>query len=131
MVNYLALLGWGDGTDNEIFTMNQLVEKFSIDRVNKSGAVFDSAKLRWMNGQHLRALPAEQLMMLLGERWKSVGLLIESEGMFVKEATELLKDGIELLTDADTALSNLLSYPLHSTLASAEGNLLWKISCLM
>ncbi|XP_020575969.1 glutamate--tRNA ligase, chloroplastic/mitochondrial isoform X1 [Phalaenopsis equestris] len=120
MVNYLALLGWGDGTDNEFFTMDQLVEKFSISRVNKSGAVFDSTKLRWMNGQHLRALPSEELTQILGERWKSMGLLIDLEGIFVKEATELLKDGIDLVTDADTALSNLLSYPLESTLASAE-----------
>ncbi|KAH7654915.1 Glutamate-tRNA ligase bacterial/mitochondrial protein [Dioscorea alata] len=121
MVNYLALLGWGDGTENEFFTIDQLVEKFSIDRVNKSGAVFDSAKLRWMNGQHLRALPSEELVKILGERWKTAGILLESGGMFVKEATELLKDGIDLVTDADKVMSNLLSYPLNSTLTSAEG----------
>ncbi|PKI79232.1 hypothetical protein CRG98_000352 [Punica granatum] len=46
MVNYLALLGWGDGTENEFFTLDQLVEKFTIGRVNKSGAIFDSTKLR-------------------------------------------------------------------------------------
>lgn len=46
MVNYLALLGWGDGTENEFFTIDQLVEKFTLDRVNKSGAVFDSVKLK-------------------------------------------------------------------------------------
>ncbi|KAH9694306.1 glutamate--tRNA ligase [Citrus sinensis] len=45
MVNYLALLGWGDGTENEFFTLKQLVEKFTIERVNKSGAIFDSTKL--------------------------------------------------------------------------------------
>ncbi|XP_010270569.1 PREDICTED: glutamate--tRNA ligase, chloroplastic/mitochondrial [Nelumbo nucifera] len=121
MVNYLALLGWGDGTENEFFTLEQLVEKFSISRVNKSGAVFDSAKLRWMNGQHLRSLPSEDLTKLLGERWKSAGILTESEGLFINDAVELLKDGIDLITDSDKALSNLLSYPLHATLASEEG----------
>ncbi|OMP11372.1 Glutamyl/glutaminyl-tRNA synthetase, class Ib [Corchorus olitorius] len=120
MVNYLALLGWGDGTENEFFTIEQLVEKFTIDRVNKSGAVFDSTKLRWMNGQHLRALPIEELTKLIGERWKSAGLLIESAGPFIDEAVQLLKDGIDLVTDSDTALSNLLSYPLHATLTSPE-----------
>ncbi|PKA47336.1 Glutamate--tRNA ligase, chloroplastic/mitochondrial [Apostasia shenzhenica] len=122
MVNYLALLGWGDGTENEFFTIDQLVEKFSISRVNKSGAVFDSTKLRWMNGQRLRALPSEELTKILGDRWKSTELLLESEGTFVKEAIELLKDGIDLVTDAETVLLNLLSYPLESTLASTEGN---------
>ncbi|ERN11542.1 glutamate--tRNA ligase, chloroplastic/mitochondrial isoform X2 [Amborella trichopoda] len=121
MMNYLALLGWGDGTENEFFTMEQLVEKFSIDRVNKSGAIFDMTKLRWMNGQHLRALPTDKLVNLLGTRWKSTGILSESEGTFVEEATDLLKDGIDLIADADKALSNFLSYPLHSTLASPEG----------
>ncbi|XP_043715909.1 glutamate--tRNA ligase, chloroplastic/mitochondrial [Telopea speciosissima] len=121
MVNYLALLGWGDGTENEFFTLEHLVEKFSIARVNKSGAIFDSTKLRWMNGQHLRALPSEELMKLLGEHWKSTGILTESEGLFIREAVDLLKDGIDLVTDAEKALSNLLSYPLYATLSSPEG----------
>ncbi|KAF5449139.1 hypothetical protein F2P56_029616 [Juglans regia] len=120
MVNYLALLGWGDGTENEFFTLEQLVEKFSIGRVNKSGAIFDSTKLRWMNGQHLRALPSEEFAKLIAERWKSTGILTESEGAFIQEAIELLKDGIDLITDSDKAISNLLSYPLHATLKSSE-----------
>ncbi|KAI4351477.1 hypothetical protein L6164_005843 [Bauhinia variegata] len=120
MVNYLALLGWGDGTENEFFTLQQLVEKFTIERVNKSGAVFDSTKLRWMNGQHLRALPSEELNSLIAERWKTSAILTVSEGPFVDEAIQLLKDGIDLITDADKALRNLLSYPLRSTLQSDE-----------
>ncbi|XP_057964755.1 glutamate--tRNA ligase, chloroplastic/mitochondrial [Malania oleifera] len=121
MVNYLALLGWGDGTENEFFTLEQLVEKFSIIRVNKSGAIFDSTKLRWMNGQHLKILPPEELTKLIGEHWKSTGILTESKGLFLVEAIELLKDGIDLITDSDKALSNLLSYPLRTTLMSPEG----------
>lgn len=121
MVNYLALLGWGDGTENEFFTLEQLVEKFTIERVNKSGAIFDSTKLRWMNGQHLRAIPSNELTKLIGERWKSTGILTESKGPFLDEAIQLLKDGIDLVPDSDKALSNLLSYPLHDTLTSSEG----------
>ncbi|XP_058208860.1 glutamate--tRNA ligase, chloroplastic/mitochondrial isoform X3 [Rhododendron vialii] len=121
MVNYLALLGWGDGTENEFFSLEKLVEKFSIERVNKSGAVFDSTKLRWMNGQHLKSFSSEELTKLIGQHWKSTGILAESEGKFVEEAVQLLKDGIDLITDSDKALSNLLSYPLYATLASPEG----------
>ncbi|XP_061360002.1 glutamate--tRNA ligase, chloroplastic/mitochondrial [Gastrolobium bilobum] len=120
MVNYLALLGWGDGTENEFFTLDQLVEKFTIERVNKSGAIFDSTKLRWMNGQHLRALPSGELTNLIGEQWKTSGLLTVSAGPFIDESVQLLKDGIDLIPDADKALANLLSYPLHSTLQSQE-----------
>lgn len=121
MVNYLALLGWGDGTENEFFTLKQLVEKFTIERVNKSGAIFDSTKLRWMNGQHLRAIPSEALTELIGQHWKSTGTLKDSDGSFVDEAVQLLKDGIDLITDSDKALTNLFAYPLHATLASSEG----------
>ncbi|KAI4366984.1 hypothetical protein MLD38_022774 [Melastoma candidum] len=121
MVNYLALLGWGDGTENEFFAIEHLVQKFTIDRVNKSGAIFDSVKLRWMNGQHLRSLPSEDLTKLIGERWKNAGIIKESEGPFVNEAVQLLKDGIDLITDADKVLSNLLAYPLQDSLSSSEG----------
>lgn len=120
MVNYLALLGWGDGTENEFFTLEQLVEKFTIERVNKSGAIFDITKLRWMNGQHLRYLPLTELTEFIGQRWKSCGILKQPEGLFVEEAVQLLKDGIDLITDADKALINLLSYPIYETLTSPE-----------
>ncbi|XP_027184830.1 glutamate--tRNA ligase, chloroplastic/mitochondrial-like isoform X2 [Coffea eugenioides] len=120
MVNYLALLGWGDGSENEFFTLEQLVQKFTIERVNKSGAIFDVTKLRWMNGLHLRSLPTGEVIKLIGERWKSNGILTESEGLIVEEAFHLLKDGIDLITDSDKVLSSLLSYPLYATLTSAE-----------
>ncbi|KAL8536249.1 hypothetical protein ACS0TY_011762 [Phlomoides rotata] len=74
-----------------------------------------------MNGQHLRSLPSEKLTRLIGERWKSVGFVTESEGSFIEDAVQLLKDGIDLFTDADNVLTSLLSYPLYSTLASPEG----------
>ncbi|XP_051125591.1 glutamate--tRNA ligase, chloroplastic/mitochondrial [Andrographis paniculata] len=121
LMNYLALLGWGDGTENEFFTLEELVSKFTIERVNKTGAVFDSTKLRWMNGQYLRSLPPENLTEMIGNRWKSTGVVTESGGSFIEEAVHLLKDGIDVITDADKAISNLLSYPLHTTLTSPEG----------
>lgn len=54
--NYTASLGWNDGTDQEIFTPEEIIEKFSLDRVQKSGAHFDVAKLNWMNWEHLKLL---------------------------------------------------------------------------
>ncbi|XP_076886052.1 glutamate--tRNA ligase, chloroplastic/mitochondrial-like [Bidens hawaiensis] len=121
IVNYLALLGWSDGTNAEFFTLEQMVEKFSIERVNKSGAIFDSVKLRWMNGLHLKALPTEELLKSIGEQWRSAGILNVSEGSFVEDAFKLLEGGIDVITDADKLLSDLLSYPFHATLSSSEG----------
>jgi nondiscriminating glutamyl-tRNA synthetase len=57
LVNYVALLGWNKGDDQEIFSLDELCEHFTLDRVNKSGAVFDIEKLVWMNGQYIRNLP--------------------------------------------------------------------------
>jgi glutamyl-tRNA synthetase len=61
LFNYLALLGWSPGDDREIMTRADLVAAFTLDRVQKSPAKFDAAKLEWMNGVYMRALPREQL----------------------------------------------------------------------
>lgn len=54
MINYLALLGWNPGTDKEIFTLDELVEAFDLDRIQKGGAIFDEKKLRWVNKEHMK-----------------------------------------------------------------------------
>ena len=60
-VNLLAMLGWNPGTEQEIFTMDQLIESFSIDKVSKAGAKFNPEKARWFNKEYLRATPDEDL----------------------------------------------------------------------
>ena len=67
-MNYLALLGWNDGTDKEVYSREELIEAFDLSRVTASPAMFDDAKLRWLNGQHLRAMPLEPLLPLLLNR---------------------------------------------------------------
>lgn len=56
IVNYIALLGWSPGNDQEFFTLADLIREFDIDRINKSKAAFSTEKLDWLNGQHIRAL---------------------------------------------------------------------------
>ena len=60
MLNYLACLGWNDGTEQEIYTRAELIERFSLDRIQTSGARFDETKLLWQNGQWIRKLVQEQ-----------------------------------------------------------------------
>jgi glutamyl-tRNA synthetase len=62
MVNFLALLGWSPGNDEELLTRAELIEKFSLDRVLKKSAVFDHAKLDWLNRQHMARIPPDQLV---------------------------------------------------------------------
>jgi glutamyl/glutaminyl-tRNA synthetase len=74
LVNYMTLLGWSppDSTQ-EIFTLEEAAHQFSFERVNKAGAKFDWAKLDWLNGQYLHAMPAPQLVELLIPYWQKAG----------------------------------------------------------
>lgn len=62
LINYLALLGWNPGTDQEIFTLPELIETFSVERIQKSGAIWNREKLLWVNKQHLLNVPKGTLV---------------------------------------------------------------------
>jgi glutamyl-tRNA synthetase len=61
LVNFIASLGWNDGTEQELLTVDELIQKFSLERVQKSGARFDERRLQWMNGHYIRALTVDDL----------------------------------------------------------------------
>ena len=58
MLNFLALLGWSPGDDSEVMTLDEMIELFSLDGLQKKAAIFDPKKLEWMNGQHLSRMSA-------------------------------------------------------------------------
>jgi len=62
LVNYLALLGWATGTEEEVLSLNEIVERFELEAVHKGGAVFDRERLEWLNGQWIRRLDADELI---------------------------------------------------------------------
>jgi len=64
MINFLALLGWNPGTEKEIFSITSLIKEFSVERIQKSGAVFNPRKLDWINGFYIRKKPIEKLTSL-------------------------------------------------------------------
>ena len=59
IINYLALLGWNPGTDQEIFTIAELIEEFDLSKIQKGGAIFDEKKLDWINKEHIKCLPED------------------------------------------------------------------------
>ncbi len=61
LVNFIASLGWNDGTEQEIFSRDELIQKFTLRRVGRSGAIFDEKRLLWMNGHYLRQLSLQEL----------------------------------------------------------------------
>jgi glutamyl-tRNA synthetase len=65
--NYLALLGWGAGDDQTVLSTDELVERFTLERVSRNPARFDEVKLKWLNGVHIRALSLDELAGLLGD----------------------------------------------------------------
>ena len=73
VVNYLARLGWSHG-DDEIFSRAQLIEWFNLDHLGKSAAQFDEAKLRWVNAQHIKAMPDDELASLVTQQLKKRGI---------------------------------------------------------
>ncbi len=67
--SFIATLGWNDGTEQEIFTTDELVQKFSLERVGKSGAHFDKRRLNWVNGHFIREMPLDELYERVTEYW--------------------------------------------------------------
>ncbi len=88
--NYLALLGWGYDAETTFFTTDELVERFSLDRVSRSPAVFDEQKLRWMNGRYLREMQPAELARRLEERHGRAGL---------RAAVEVSQEKLQTLAD--------------------------------
>ena len=88
--NYLALLGWGYDEATTFFTTEELIERFSLDRVSRNPAVFDEQKLRWMNGRYLRELDPDELTRRLEERLGRQGL---------GEAARLSQEKLQTLAD--------------------------------
>jgi glutamyl-tRNA synthetase len=68
LLNFMALLGWNPGTEQEVFSREDLVATFSIERMQKPGAIFSTEKLEWINKEHIKRLPEEELLRLITER---------------------------------------------------------------
>ncbi len=96
-INMLAFLGWNPGTEQELYTMNELVEAFSIDRVSKSGAKFDVVKAHWYNHQYLSKKTAEELAKLLQPILEENNILSNPE--FVEQVCTLIHDRAILIPD--------------------------------
>ncbi|NER14211.1 glutamate--tRNA ligase [Leptobacterium flavescens] len=96
-VNFLAFLGWNPGTDQEIFSLNELIQSFEIERVNKSGARFDPEKIKWYNHQYLQQKSSEELANAFNPELLSKGHHADS-GKLVK-VISLMKERATFVSD--------------------------------
>jgi glutamyl-tRNA synthetase len=105
IVNFIAFLGWNPGDEREVFFMDQLIQEFSLERVGKSGAVFNVDKLNWLNQQHIKLKSNEELALLIKPRlqikgWKNI------EEQYLLKVIELMKERLIFPQD----LSELYGY---------------------
>ncbi len=103
-VNMLALLGWNPGTEQELFSMDELIETFSLERVSKSGARFQPEKAKWFNAQYMHSMTDEQLSKLYQPILKANG--IEVSDALAGRAAGIMKERATFTTD----LWDLTSY---------------------
>ncbi|MBC7764528.1 glutamate--tRNA ligase [Microbacteriaceae bacterium] len=104
MMSFIATMGWNDGTEQEVFTKDELIEKFSLSKVQKSGARFDEKRLLWMNGHFIRELPLDALASRVESFW-SDGARKAPES-YRMQVLALAQDRLKTLRD----LSSLTSY---------------------
>jgi len=97
-VNLLAMLGWNDGTDREIFTLSELVEKFSMERVHKGGAKFDYEKAKWYNHEWIKLLGVKSLELKVKSEFEKKDIVITDDSLLTK-VIQLVKDRCTLLPD--------------------------------
>ncbi|RZL50432.1 MAG: glutamate--tRNA ligase [Pedobacter sp.] len=97
-INLLAMLGWNDGTEKEIFTLAELIDLFAIERISKAGAKFDFEKAKWYNHEWIKQSPASSLQLAVRDLLHAENITIKSEEFLLK-VIDTVKDRCTLLSD--------------------------------
>lgn len=109
LLNFLALLGWNPGTTQELFSIEELIEQFSLERVQKAGAVFDEEKLMWLQGQWMRKIPLDQF----AEHIRPLVPAASGDKDFAKKAA-LIQDRVTFFAEAPKMLTFFYEAPTAS-----------------
>ncbi len=112
VVNYVALLGWSPGGEKEIFSLRELEEAFDISGLSKSPAIFDIEKLRWLNGEYIRALSAEEFARRAGPFIRQA---VKNPAINPADIAALLQQRTEVLTDIPEKLDFFDELPEYGT----------------
>lgn len=122
VINFLALIGWNPGDEREIFSKEELIKEFSLDKIQKSGGIFNVERLDWYNGQYIRKMETEKLAKMLleylPENWKNIA--VENSSYWVK-VVELEKNRITKLSDIKEGIGYFFNEPEY-----AKELLTWK-----
>ncbi len=113
LINFIALLGWHDQSEQEVFSLEELIRAFSLERVQKGGAIFDTEKLTWLNGQHIRQLSLPDFRVALEP-------YLESSWQITEEMAASVHTKINLLSEARQQLGFFFEDPVVYDKASRE-----------
>lgn len=97
LVNFVALLGWNPSASEEIFSMQELIDKFELPKVNKAGAVFNREKLDWMNSEYIRKMANEELLALVKPLAEQRGYNVSDD--YLLAVIQLMKERARTITD--------------------------------
>ena len=122
IVNYVALLGWSPEDDREIFSLQELVENFDYHRMSKSPAVFDMKKMRWMNGEYIKAMAPESFY----ERALPEIRKVVTKDLDLKKIADMVKTRIEVFPDIDDMVAFFEALPDYDV--SLFHNKKWKVT---
>ncbi|HOI59854.1 MAG TPA: glutamate--tRNA ligase [Candidatus Pacearchaeota archaeon] len=116
IINFIAFLGWNPGTEKEIYSMDELIQDFSIEKISKSGAVFNIDKLDWMNGIYIRNIDIDELTQ------KCLPYLKQKEGIDNKKVVKAYRDRLKKLSE----ITEITSYLYEEELNYDKNLLIWK-----
>jgi len=122
LINYLALLGWNPGTEQEIFTTEELINQFSIERIQKKSAVFDEKKLHWISGQHINKMSSSEIfegIKHIDSNWQT-----DEDNDYVLKVIELMKERVKSLNEMKDMTMMFFEDPIKYDEKAAKKN--WK-----
>ena len=125
MMSFIATLGWNDGTTKEVFTHQELIKTFSLDRVQRSGARFDEKRLLWMNGHFIRELSLDELETRIKDFWPQSAANAEPE--YKKSVLALVQDRLKTLRDLPLLTEYFFSEPTIDMSLIADNKQLKKL----
>lgn len=126
MMSFIATLGWNDGTEQEVFTEAELIKKFSLDRIQRSGARFDEKRLLWMNGHFIRELSLDELAIRVEPFWSESAK--KATETYRKQVLALAQDRLKTLKDLPTLTSYFFEEPTPDNTLITSNKQLKKLS---
>ncbi|MGB0757832.1 MAG: glutamate--tRNA ligase [Patescibacteria group bacterium] len=112
LLNFIALLGWNPGNDQEIMSMDEMIESFSLDRIQKNGAQLDMVKLAWMNGQYIKNLSSKELTDLVEPEIKTTKYYTDDYNL--EDVVSLFQERLETITEIKERAEFLYILPKYN-----------------